>query len=189
MREDRWLQFKGNGLETGPPWPSRGSVEGGFPEGGCQLPQGPAFCSPSSSPGPGLFLTPPFLACSSKTKERLTEFSEDEAEKNQAWSRTHGETRYKDLNPHLTPTDTISRSLVPSTALSSLVHVEIENDRLSGRQRIAEVLGAGQGPGAIPIGSLRSRKGFLHTSKDLAEDTEPWGLGLTQAHKGSMAGE
>lgn len=142
------------------------------------------------------FLAPLFLVCSSKTKERLTEFSEGETRrKKRAWSRTQGETRYRVLNPHLAPTDTVSHSLVPPTTLSSHILVEMERHRLAGRQRVSEVLGVGgerrAGPWCFSNRKLAHQKrpiSFLHTSKYLGEDTEPWGLGLTQAREGGVNG-
>lgn len=79
MREDRWLQFKGNGLETGPPWPSRGSVEGAFQKvAASSLRALPSALLPY--PLVLVLSHSPFLAGSTKAKGRLTEFLEDEGE-------------------------------------------------------------------------------------------------------------
>lgn len=71
--------------------------------------------------------------------------------------------------------------------------VEIERQAVREAKGIRGVGGTvGWGPGATPIGSLSTGKkpiSFLHTLQYLGEDAEPWGLGLTQAHKGSTAGE
>lgn len=138
----------------------------------------------------------PFFSCSSKTKERLTEFSKGETRrKKRAWSRTQGETRYRVLNPHFAPTDIVSHSLVPPTTLSSHILVEMERHRLAGRQRVSKVLGVGGGRRAGPwcfsnrkLAHQKRPISFLHTSKYLGEDTEPWGLGLTQAREGGVNG-
>lgn len=85
-----------------------------------------------------------------------------------------------DLNPHLTHTDTVSHSLVPPTTLSSHVLKEMERQAVP-EAKVIRGVGGGAGPWCYSNRKLVYQKmpiSFLHTSKDLAEDTEPWGLGL-----------
>lgn len=98
---------------------------------------------------------------------------------------------------HCTGTSTLTshpliQSATPSSQPPLFLHMLLLEIQ---RQAVREVKGirgvggaAGRGPRATPIGSLSTGKdlsiSFLHTLKYLGEDTEPWGLRLTQAHKG-----
>ena len=63
-----WLQFKGNGLETGPPWPVQGSVLGAaFQKVPAEAASGPLRGLPHT-PFPSPFFPAP--GPSIKTKER-----------------------------------------------------------------------------------------------------------------------
>lgn len=139
MREDRWLRFKGNGLETGPPWPSRGSVEGGFPEGGCQLP----WALSSALLAHTLFMVlchSRFSACSTNTKEALTEFTEEET----GGKNRQDQRRSMVQGTQPPPYTTVSHSLVPPTTLS--VHALVKSKKHAVREAKRLRGGGLQGP-------------------------------------------